>query len=417
MAFKGAKVKPLGKEKRHVRAAGPSWLNLKFKILLVSLFLSLLNARAQSSPIADSSKTPSKNSLKGDDSLSAQGRGSVGPVSVSMQAVPFAYNEDYIDVRGVGDTGWTESDPQHDKNEFSAVLRSFDPGGLLLQGDLNFLNWESSVGPSCQKWNQVQFPFLSPPAALKDALDFGFNLFGVSNNHAEDCAKFDDKTSGVMRTRYELSTLAKGQEMLWHGIGMSHEISKVSTRIFQLKGKKIKVAFAAVSFLNWRTHSTSRGEGHYHGEDILQSMQRSDAKIKILSVHTQSTLEQGKSYASRFIKEAGGDIVFAQGEHKWGEVEAIEKTNGGKGIVFHGLGNFSHRGCVSNHKNILARVLLKKETLELAQIQIIPFSNLFQGELKLHSAKNGLPSANFDWKRAVLQADRNVSLAFSNFSP
>ena len=386
------------------------------KILVACLFLGLQDADAHSAPRSESSRAseldvPSTN-------LSTQERvssSSLLPVSVDLQTVPFPSGQEFIDVRGVGDTGWIQSDPELKRSEFSSLLRSFDPEGLILGGDLNFLNWESSVGPSCQKWNLVQFPFLSPPRALKDAYDFGFNLFGVSNNHAEDCGQFDDKTTGAMRTRYELANLAKGKKVLWHGVGKSHEISKVSTRIFQLKGKKIKVAFAAVSFLNWRTHSTSRGEANYQGEEILQSMRRSDAKIKILSVHTQSTLEQGKAYAARFIKEAGGDIVFSQGEHKWGDVEAIEKATGGKGIVFHGLGNFSHSGIVSNHKNIIARVLLKKETLELAQVQIIPFSNLYQGELKLHSAKSGLPEANFDWKRAVLQAGRKVSLAFSNF--
>lgn len=391
-------------------------LSLKMQIFVACLFLGLRDAAAQSGALSESPRplgAASPNSISSSSDKSPNSPAL--PVSVDLPAMPFPSSQDYIDVRGVGDTGWTESDPELKKSEFSSLLRSFDPEGLILGGDLNFLNWESSVGPSCQKWNLVQFPFLSPPRALKDALDFGFNLLGVSNNHAEDCAQFDEKTTGVMRTRYELSTLAKGKEMLWHGIGKSHEISKISTRIFQLKGKKIKVAFAAVSFLNWRTHSTSRGEANYQGEQILQAMGRSDAKIKILSVHTQSTLEQGKAYASRFIKEAGGDIVFSEGEHRWGDVEAIEKSNGRKGIVFHGLGNFSHSGIVSNHKNIIARVLLKKETLELAQVQIIPFSNLYQGELKLHPAKSGLPEANFDWKRTVLQAGRKVSLAFSNF--
>jgi hypothetical protein len=380
--------------------------------------LNLKNRSESRSKLASSSSTNLSGSTTG---VRAESKLASGEKKATLSAKPpagpiaFSSSGEYIDVRGVGDTGWTIASESPEKNEFAELLKSFDPEKVLLRGDLNFINWESTVGPSCDKWNQVQFPFQSPPEAIRAARDFGFNLFSMSNNHAEDCAKYDTKMSGSMRTRFELSSLAKGNEMLWHGVGKAHEISRIATGYFLLKGKKIKVAFAAVSFLNWRTHSTARGESSYHGEKILESMAKSDAKLKILSIHTQSTLEQGKIFGVRFIKEAGGDIVFAQGSHRWEDVESLQKSDGRMGVIFHGLGNFSHTGCVSGHKNIMARVLLNKETLDIAQVQIVPFSNLYRGELKLSKSKS-LPAANFEWQRAHIKAGQNVFLGYHNFS-
>ena len=63
----------------------------------------------------------------------------------------------------------------------------------------------------------------------------------------------------------------------------------------------------------------------------------------------------------------------------------------------------------------MARVLLNKETLDIAQVQIVPFSNLYRGELKLRKSKS-LPAANFEWQRAHIKAGQNVFLGYHNFS-
>jgi hypothetical protein len=73
-------------------------------------------------------------------------------------------------------------------SRMSATLKAFDPSQRILKGDLNFINWEAGVGTRCNSYFNVDFAFLTRPEAIKEAFEHGFNLFGMANNHSEDCS-------------------------------------------------------------------------------------------------------------------------------------------------------------------------------------------------------------------------------------
>ena len=57
-----------------------------------------------------------------------------------------------------------------------------------------------------------------------------------------------------------------------------------------------------------------------------------------MSVHTEGFFDRAKDYAKDFVEQSNGDIVFQHGPHTWAGVKVYEKSSGGKGVAFHGLG-------------------------------------------------------------------------------
>ena len=91
-----------------------------------------------------------------------------------------------------GDAGWAEThrgNPQYNQGYLKAYKR-FDPNKQLI-GDLNYINWETGVGNKCSEfWSQQSpstYAFMSPTNDLRDAINHGFNVIGLANNHSYDC--------------------------------------------------------------------------------------------------------------------------------------------------------------------------------------------------------------------------------------
>ena len=98
-----------------------------------------------------------------------------------------------IDIRGVGDSGWSNTHQQTPiAAEFGSALDRFDATGKGYRGDLSFVNWETVVGSGCSQFASTYTPgksyaFVSRAENLVQANDRGFNLIGLSNNHSRDC--------------------------------------------------------------------------------------------------------------------------------------------------------------------------------------------------------------------------------------
>lgn len=320
--------------------------------------------------------------------------------------------EGLLDIRGVGDSAWAsikQNVPAPSKMGF--YLKQFDPTREILKGDLNFMNFESTVHTRCNAWYPVDFAFLAHPNSVAEAAAHGFNLFGVANNHTEDC-QMGGSQAGALYTRDNMNVLAKKYPFMWHGAGQGQQLNTPVTKTFDVKGRKVVVAFASVAFQSWATDYTSRGESH--GATILKAMRESKADIKILAIHTQGKFDLARELAADFVQKAGGDVVFQHGPHTWAGVKVVKKPNGKRGILFNGLGNFIHSGCSDNPDNLVGRALFNLQTLELVQVQVVPVINHFNAGVSLRQPSSRFPISNVNWSQATLKAGRNVPIGFAN---
>ena len=92
-----------------------------------------------------------------------------------------------IDIRGVGDSGWSKThEATPIEAEFGAALDRFDRTGHGVRGDLSFINWETVVGSRCTQFGSAyragaSYAFVSRPENLDQAYARGFNLVALSN--------------------------------------------------------------------------------------------------------------------------------------------------------------------------------------------------------------------------------------------
>lgn len=337
----------------------------------------------------------------------------------SRPPVPLDAGLDFIDIRGVGDSAWSGLKAKVAPGSgMKTALSKFDPSRKILKGDLNFINWESGVGERCNSYYNVDYAFMSSPVAVSEAFEHGFNLFGLANNHSEDCSSGVDPdgqsvAGGIVTARF-MKSISNQKPMLWHGVGPSAGLSSPVALTFSLKGRLVKVIFASITFQDWDcVDSTCEPRA----QALLTAMKNAPGDLRILSLHSQGSgpFARGKTWAERFVREFNGDIVFASGPHTWAGVKVIEKSTGGRGVVFHGLGNFLHNQVAPNPDNMIGRVLLDSKTLKLSQVQVIPvLNNAYDVDVVLAAPTKTLPRSNLDWTRTQLRAHREVPAAYAN---
>ncbi|MEY3902171.1 MAG: hypothetical protein RL189_1477 [Pseudomonadota bacterium] len=334
-------------------------------------------------------------------------------------AVPLVAGSEFIDIRGVGDSAWSSLRATNaPASGFKAALLKFDPSKKILKGDLNFINWESSVGRRCNSYYNVDYAFLSSPVAITEAYEHGFNLFGLANNHSEDCVTGLDSdgqtVAGAVASARYLKSLSHQKPMLWHGVGPSSGLSSPSILTFSLKGRSVKIVFASIAFQDWDCVESACES---RVQSMLAEVKKATGDLRILSLYSQgnAAFNRGKIWAEKFVREFSGDIVFAHGPHTWAGVKVLPRADGGKGVVFHGLGNFMHNQVAPNPDNLIGRVLLDVNTLQPKQVQVIPvLNNRYDVDVVLADPAKSLPKANVEWTRTRLQAHRDVPAAFAN---
>ena len=334
-----------------------------------------------------------------------------------LPPIPFSDSSGYLDIRGVGDAGWARNgEPIDQLPLFEERLRDFDPNGEILLGDLNFINWESSLAEECtvskNKYVKKGYSFISHPEAFEGALNFGYNLFNLTNNHSRDCYQVahDEEVSyeqSEKETLQIISKLSDDYDFVFHGMGKNQE-ERFSPKVFNITkdGQEVTLAFNGVyaHYHNRPTYCQRYSNCFEHADEIMRRLQNSNADIKILSIHSQGEMgyRRSQQLAQRFIFEFNGDLVLAHGTHSIKAVKVVKKANGyDQGVIFEDLGNFLHPGIRGHHENMLGRILVDLQTKKIIQIQAVTLRGIqgrgVDGFIKgsHHSAEN-IP-ANFDW--------------------
>ena len=165
-------------------------MRTRLRLLLPLLLLCVPACAAPASEAEDDGEP-----ADAEDALVAMNEPNETAPASALPAAPLdtAAVADLLDVRGMGDSGWSNT---HEKTPIAAelgkALDRFDASGKGYRGDLTFVNWETVVGSGCSEFASAYSPgksyaFVSRTEAITQATDRGFNLFGLSNNHARDC--------------------------------------------------------------------------------------------------------------------------------------------------------------------------------------------------------------------------------------
>jgi Bacterial capsule synthesis protein PGA_cap len=374
---------------------------------LGSLVLAALGVHCASSPDLAAGATPADEGMAGDDLTEVRKLTlpSETDTASARAALPLdlgaAQLGKYIDIRGVGDSGWSES-----KAPLPATFgETLDKFGTAYRGDLSFINWETVVGTKCEAWGSASFYFLSHPDNLHQLYDRGFNLIGLSNNHSRDCARgLDAEGNSVGGERMTTSHMAKvsaGKDWLYAGVGK--DPTEPQIRSMQIKGQSITVSLGS-GYIG----SARACENAVCATQVNAAMDRvlaSGAKLRIMALHCMEVGspaycgEELTNAGKRFI-ERGGDIVFGHGPHVWRPVYVIRKGEGtssngsNTGVFFQSLGNFAHPALSDQTRNMIGRVLLDAETLALAQVQVLPVRNYREGQAPSRKGRAGFSTAD-----------------------
>ena len=254
---------------------------------------------------------------------------------------------EYIDIRGVGDSGMALTYRQPPKlndilpkqgvrADFGERLYELDSTGKSYRGDLSFINWETVVGPYCNRFrgkpSRSSYAFVSHPDQLIEAYQGGFNLIGLANNHSRDCPVGQGGINGALVTAQYMHWIENRIDnisWLWHGVGTPEDKSRAKVETMTIKGKQIRVAFASLYLGGSCTNITCSRDKIA----VLRSLKTTDADLRILSIHSWNNRTQielvrtGKD----FIENYDGDIVFGHGPHVWKPVNLVQSRTGKKG--------------------------------------------------------------------------------------
>ena len=289
-------------------------------------------------------------------------------------------SSELIDIRAYGDSGWSwthESPPI--QAEFGQALDDFSPSGEIYRGDLNFINWETTIGYNCEQWHAPyvrgrSYAFLARPENIEQAIERNIENFALSNNHTRDCI-YNNETNenGQISSLIYLNQINQDYpNLIYHGVNTENKNIPALIKK-SIKGKNIQIAFAS--------YYTGREECPFSvcandADQLIQNFKKLTADLKIMMIHTMNDQTKLVEVAEKFIREADGDIVFGSGPHRWKPIRYIKKANDRTAIIFDSLGNFLHPSMAEQPRNIIARLLISPENFEIQQIQAISVKNI-----------------------------------------
>ena len=275
------------------------------------------------------------------------------PSNDSSGVVNFSFN-------AFGDSGWSRSHVSTPifSNGFRKAYLKFNPSRKLL-GDINYINWESSVGKHCDVfWSKPQpshYAFLTHPGELGSAINLGFNLIGLANNHTYDCLR-SFEGNGPLQTLSHVRTLqgnlrAGNKEALFSGVFQSAEEGAPEGWI-SVSGSAVPVRFLSAYVGGNLKHC-----GNMVCDMDLnryKSVMASQKGLRVLALHSwnQSSHQRLKNILLSWLKMGLVDVAIGSGPHVAGLVSIVNRQIG-PGVLATSLGNFIHPSLGRQKNNIV----------------------------------------------------------------
>ncbi len=263
----------------------------------------------------------------------------------------------------------------------------------LLTGDLNFANLETIVTERNDlRAEPKAFNFRSHPAAVRHAIEIGFNVLSTANNHTMDFG-----VQGALDTLVHLDRMRSEGRLKAHaGLGRNRE---EASRPHLIDVRGAHVAFSAIGIVSsgfpyHRASADRPGQMAYQSDDdfddTAQRLLETRADYRMLSVHQGTERQvQADDNAIRKLRHGavsgyGIDLVIGHHAHV---VQGIEFTEGR--LIFYGLGNLLHPGMqnmasfgMCSDYGLLARIHLSSDEhgrLAARAVEVIPLTEMHIG--------------------------------------
>lgn len=261
-----------------------------------------------------------------------------------------------------GDSGWSRSHQKKSSSNssFKRHYIKMDPR-LSLVGDLNYINWETSVGRSCDLfWSQPspsQYAFLTHPEELNDAAGLGFNVIGLANNHSYDCLR-SNEGNGPLQTFWHIQNIkkqhnSKGNSILFSGV-FSDPKSAVSVGEITTPNGRVPVTFLSAYVGGDSDHCKFISCVAYLDKYAVEFKRKKGLRVLALHSWNQSSHQELKAILDRWLKMNLVDIAVGSGPHVAEKVHLL-KTPYGEKVKATSLGNFIHPGLGYQPNNIVLK--------------------------------------------------------------
>jgi len=238
---------------------------------------------------------------------------------------------------------------------------------ILDTGDLNFANLECPYTTTSAVLEKT-YPITCDPKRILYAVDAGFNLLSLANNHALDAG-----AQGITDTHALLEqTTSEQRPLWWAGTGESAEEANQFVTV-KPPGKEISIAYIALG-----NSGPSSKIASLNSPDLLDRVaaaaQQADAVMVSVHYGPEYIHVPSKATVDRYhaLIDAGATMVVAHHPHV---VQGVERYK--KGVIFYSLGNFSFGSKTRRHLETGARMysMIGRVTLEhgeITQVEIVP---------------------------------------------
>ena len=210
---------------------------------------------------------------------------------------------------------------------------------LLWEADLSFANLEFVFDPG---ESPSSYPYFNAPVGyVEAAIDGGFNVFSLANNHSLDMGR-----DSIFETLTAMEGLSKHHRLYYNGTSVTAE-ERFDPLFFYISG--VRVGFLAVtSFLNKLKKDEHVNVVPYYdqtaADDFVErlAMETEKADIFILSYHgggeyRREPAQWKRELFRRFIG-AGVDVVWGHHTHVAQPWETVN-TKAGRKLILYSTGN------------------------------------------------------------------------------
>jgi poly-gamma-glutamate synthesis protein (capsule biosynthesis protein) len=210
---------------------------------------------------------------------------------------------------------------------------------LVWNADLSFANLEFVFDPGK---DPSSYPYFNAPVEyVEAAVDGGFNVFSLANNHS-----FDLGNESVLESLVEIEELSNSHRIYFNGIFATDD-DRFAPTFFEVMG--VRVGFLAVtSFLNRLETSDHINIVPFYNESEIDGFverltdETAKADLFILSYHggieyKQEPAQWKRTLFRKFV-DAGVDIVWGHHPHVVQPWEIIGAPDGRK-LILYSTGN------------------------------------------------------------------------------
>lgn len=224
--------------------------------------------------------------------------------------------------------------------DYGDIYREMKPA--VEAADLAFINLETPVMDDADYASFPRFNVHTP--YVEAAVEGGFDLFALANNHA--C---DRESAGVSATYRTMEALRETSGIAFSGI-RSH--ARAPMRSVRVDAGNWKVGFLSItSFVNvWEGNELVYLADYYRSDDmkreLLQFIESVRPLYDILVVGVHDGIEyehdplERKKLFFRELAEAGADVVWGHHSHVLQPWELHQRTQGGPAVLIYSMGNF-----------------------------------------------------------------------------